>query len=332
MPVVPSNSNSRVLVTGANGYVASWIVRTLLEQGYIVRGTVRSASKGKQLKEIFASYGDKFEWVVVNDITKDGILDECVKDVDAIEHTASPVCPENQEDPQGKSSVKRVVLTSSAAALLRTFTGYTVIDETCWGDEYVKIIEEIGAKAPWIIKYMASKTLAERAAWDFYEKHKASIGWEMVVLNPTHPSLQDFEKLGEETLSLQRWYSYACLEQSDDNLKSTWAYVDVRDVAAAHVESIKKEAAGGERILLSADSSTWQETRNLMFSLRPDLYRKGLLSRGNPELKSEVLLVFNSKKAKNILGIEYRSLQESTIATIEEYEKRGLLDQIHRVE
>lgn len=62
--------SGKVLVTGANGYIAIWVVRSLLEQGYAVRGTVRSESKAAHLRESFASYGDKLEVVVVDDITK----------------------------------------------------------------------------------------------------------------------------------------------------------------------------------------------------------------------------------------------------------------------
>ena len=68
MPVVPPGS--KVLVSGANGYIAFWIVRYLLEHGFTVRGTVRSEAKGVFLKEAWKSYGEKFEIVVVDDITK----------------------------------------------------------------------------------------------------------------------------------------------------------------------------------------------------------------------------------------------------------------------
>lgn len=67
------SSPSKILVTGANGYVAAWLVRLLLEQGYTVRGTVRSADKAKHLVEYFEKRGfgsDKFEVVIVDDITK----------------------------------------------------------------------------------------------------------------------------------------------------------------------------------------------------------------------------------------------------------------------
>ena len=70
MPAIAPNSSAKVLVSGANGYIAIWVVRTLLERGYAVRATVRSADKGKHLVETFKSYGNKLEIVVVEDITK----------------------------------------------------------------------------------------------------------------------------------------------------------------------------------------------------------------------------------------------------------------------
>lgn len=67
---MPAVTFGKVLVTGANGYIAVWVVKNLLEQGFSVRGTVRSESKGTHLKEVFKSYGDKLEVVVVEDIAK----------------------------------------------------------------------------------------------------------------------------------------------------------------------------------------------------------------------------------------------------------------------
>ena len=70
MPSV--NIGSKVLVSGANGYIAMWVVRTLLERGFAVRGTVRTEAKGKFMTEYFKSlgYGDKFEVIVIDDIVK----------------------------------------------------------------------------------------------------------------------------------------------------------------------------------------------------------------------------------------------------------------------
>ena len=89
--MVAISASAKVLVTGANGYLATWVVKKYLEAGYSVRGTVRSLSKSAFLNDKFGHYGDRFELVVVEDITKDGAFDEAVKGVDAIAHTASPV-------------------------------------------------------------------------------------------------------------------------------------------------------------------------------------------------------------------------------------------------
>lgn len=88
--MVAVSSPAKVLVTGANGYLAVWVVKKYLEAGYSVRGTVRSLSKSAFLTEKFSNYGDRFELVVVNDIVNDGAFDEAVKGVDVIAHTASP--------------------------------------------------------------------------------------------------------------------------------------------------------------------------------------------------------------------------------------------------
>ena len=65
---MPAIRSGKVLVTGATGYIAGRVIQTLLEQGYAVRGTVRSLTKGAALKNALDSYGDKFELVVVEDM------------------------------------------------------------------------------------------------------------------------------------------------------------------------------------------------------------------------------------------------------------------------
>jgi hypothetical protein len=69
-----SQPGDKVLVSGANGYIAIWVVRRLLEKGYSVVGQVRSADKGKHLLDYFKPYGDKFEIAVVPDITAVSML------------------------------------------------------------------------------------------------------------------------------------------------------------------------------------------------------------------------------------------------------------------
>jgi nucleoside-diphosphate-sugar epimerase len=63
-------SGRKVLVTGASGFIAAWVVKTLLEQGFYVRGTVRSKDKGEYLVNLFKEHSDRFEYFVVEDIAK----------------------------------------------------------------------------------------------------------------------------------------------------------------------------------------------------------------------------------------------------------------------
>ena len=72
MPILEGTAGQLVLVTGANGYIALWTVRRLLEEGFSVRATVRAESKAEVFQKLFASYGDRFQWVEVADITKVG--------------------------------------------------------------------------------------------------------------------------------------------------------------------------------------------------------------------------------------------------------------------
>ncbi|KAH9487453.1 Ketoreductase azaE [Psilocybe cubensis] len=343
MPAVSTNSNSKVLVTGANGFLALWIVRVLLEHGFIVRGTVRTADKGNKLKQIFSTYGDKLEWVVVPDIIVEGAFDKALEDIDAVVHSASPVVVES-EDPDAVikpalggtesifnsilkygTKVKRVVLTSSMGALIPIMTGPVVLNENSWGDDIVQLVKQLGKAAPQITKYWASKTLAERAAWDIYEKNKPEIGWELVVLNPSIRPVQDFSTPAEAPHSNQMWYNHIVDLVDEEGVNGTFVYVDVRDVAEAHMLSITKEAAGGERFVLSAGSSGYQKMRDTVFALKPEYYTSGLLPRGNPDVQGEPLITTNTTKAEDILGIKYKTLEETIENTLAGYEVNGLV-------
>ncbi|KAF8959881.1 D-lactaldehyde dehydrogenase [Flammula alnicola] len=346
MPVVAPGS--KILVSGANGFIAMWVIRTLLEQGYIVRGAVRSNEKGKRLREYFGSYGDKVEWVVVEDITKDGAFDEAVKGVGGIEHMASPLnSPTDDPDDYIKPAVhgtigmlqsalragkqiKRVVVTSSIVAVISTVTGSPrTFDEKDWGDEFVKTVGEKGKKSSPDEKYRASKTLAEKAAWEFYNKHKAEISWDLVALNPPlvlGPPLQEVKTPAHLNVSLDIWFNMVFAEKPDAVLKSTHGYVHVKDIAAAHVIALEREAAGGERIIVASGTTTWQDLRNLIYSLKPEYYTSGVLPRGTPDLETVVLSIYNTDKSKKILGLEYRSLTEVITDLLTDFEARGWLE------
>ncbi|KAG9310432.1 hypothetical protein JVU11DRAFT_9572 [Chiua virens] len=161
VPGVTAKNVKYVMSKGATGYIAAWVVQNLLERGYAVRGTARSVAKGDFLKNVFASYGDRFEVVVVEDIALDGAFDEAVKGVDAIEHTASPfhmnaIDPDELIKPavngtvgmlksilkDGSSKVKRVVITSSGAAVLREDPNPITFTEADWNNQCLEILKK----------------------------------------------------------------------------------------------------------------------------------------------------------------------------------------------
>ncbi|KZT51586.1 NAD(P)-binding protein [Calocera cornea HHB12733] len=82
---------AKVLITGANGFLALYIVKQRLEAGYFVRGTVRSPSKEEWVKNYFSTHLGKFEYVLVSDITEEGAFNEAITGLDAVVHTASPL-------------------------------------------------------------------------------------------------------------------------------------------------------------------------------------------------------------------------------------------------
>ncbi|KAK0229941.1 hypothetical protein EDD85DRAFT_125874 [Armillaria nabsnona] len=336
---------SKVLVSGANGYIAIWIVRTLLERGFAVRGTVRSEAKGEHLKNTFKSYGNKLEIVVVDDITKDGAFDEAVKGVHAIAHTASPV-QLSVSDPQELivpavkgtvgmltsaakygSSVRRIVVTSSCAAIMRSEPETITLSEVDWNEQSPKEVEEKGIDALPLVKYRASKALAERAAWDFYEKHRSEFAWDLTVINPPWvfgPFIHYVPTLNALNASSKMWYD--TVVQEDLGGLSTNAlltqpghgWVDVRDLAEAHVRALEVEAAGRERIIVSAGSCVWQDC--VIAAQSASTSR--VLPKPVPG-DTKYAIIFDTSKEKRLLGLKFRTMEETARDVLSDFESRG---------
>ncbi|KAI0367236.1 NAD-P-binding protein [Pilatotrama ljubarskyi] len=345
---MPAVTSGKVLVTGANGYIAVWVVKSLLDAGFAVRGTVRSESKATHLHNLFKSFGDKFEVVVVEDITKEGAFDAYVKDVDAIAHTASPfhlkaVEPDDMIVPAVHgtlsvlksaqihgTSVRRVVVLSSTAAVVRTNPHpetSTVLDESSWNEEEVAQCREKGRDATPVAKYRASKTLAERAAWDFVEKNKGTLGWDLVVFNPPFvfgPVLHEVDKPENLNESAREWYLNVVTGrlEKDALANSGASYVDVRDIAQAHVLALLKPDAADNRFIISAGPFKWQDFVSIAHRVAESI------PEGNTSYdasKAKHAVVYNNFKGISTLGIKYRTLEETTKDSIEDFKARGWL-------
>ncbi|KAG2007029.1 D-lactaldehyde dehydrogenase [Coprinopsis cinerea AmutBmut pab1-1] len=343
MPTV--SPGSKVLVTGANGFIAIWVVRRLLEEGYSVRGTVRAASKASHLKDIFKSYGEKLEVVVVPDFTKEGAFDELIKGMDAIQHIASPG-PANTDDLyeivnpavdgtlnllntalKHGSGLKRIVITSGAGAIIdTTSTEPRTFTEDDWNDGSVRDIEEKGNDVPVYEKYRASKVLAERAAWKFYNDHKNVIKWDLTVLNPVFVFGPPIHEIGASPMTLNSsmvhfWVNVISTDtpKTKEGLSFAASWVDVRDVAQGHVLALQKEAAGGERIILSEGSFVWQDWVDVANKFKS----KRELPKGMPEIERVYKFQMDASKATRILGITYRSKEDTMKDLLEDFERRG---------
>lgn len=206
MSVLPKNS--LVLVTGANGWIASHVVDQLLRQGYRVRGTVRTASKAEWLKEyVEASYGpDKLEIFLVPDMSVGGAFDEAIKDVAAFIHVASDLSFSTDPNVTITNTVngtahalsaarkcptlKHFIYTSSvsAAYILYLDTPRTITSDT-WADDAIELAykpanPENPDPRQGVYVYCASKALAERAVWKVATEEKPHF-----VVNSVLPDL-----------------------------------------------------------------------------------------------------------------------------------------------
>ncbi|KAH8825680.1 hypothetical protein DL96DRAFT_1609607 [Flagelloscypha sp. PMI_526] len=341
MPAI--QAPAKVLVTGANGYIAVWVVKYLLDQGYSVRGTVRSESKAAHLREFFKSFGDKFELAIVPDITVEGAFDEAVKGMDAIEHTASPFHL-NADDPDElikpavegtvgilKSTlahaptVKRVVVTSSVAAIIENQDTPRVFTEEDWNDQAVNWTKKDGRNAPNGMKYRASKTLAEKAAWELHKTHAPS--WDLVTLNPPFvlgPLLQDVSSPAELNTSSKAFYDavVANLRTPEELVASTGAWIDVRDLALAHRRALEVEEAGGNRILIVKEAFCWQEFLDAANKVNPSSTRK--LPVGTPgKYATQHLITYNTDKEKRIFGLQLSDKEKLARDILTDFDQKG---------
>ncbi|VDB84652.1 unnamed protein product [Peniophora sp. CBMAI 1063] len=328
MPAV--NAPAKVVVTGANGYLGAWVARSFLEQGYHVRATVRSAAKGDELRRLFASYGDKYEPVIVRDVLQDGAFDEAVKGTELVVHTLSPATVSNDPNDiippavQGtvgilksakkyEDTVKRVVITGSVGCIAPTDQEPKVYDESMVNDTDVQRVEQ--GERNFMVIYYASKTTAEKEAWAFMRNSNPA--FDLVFIHgsafigpPAHP----LKSVKETSLSLQHLWLGA-IEGRDAETVFTRGegWIDIRDIALSHVLAAQKSEAGGERIIVSAGDFVWQDLHDVAHSIDASL------PAGDPTAEKVYYRRYNNEKMKRVLGLNPRPLEETIRDSLEFY-------------
>lgn len=329
---------TKVLVTGATGFIALETVKQLLEKGYTVVGTVRSQEKGDKIASLLNT--SRFSYTIVEDISKLGAFDDFVKnhqDATVFIHTASPVKYTGDIETEllrpalnGTLSVLqaikkygpnivRLVITSSFVAL----TSYAdaadpkvTLNEDSWNG----ITWEEGLKDN-RNGYAASKTFAERTAWKFVEDEKP-----LFTLTTVQPTFvfgpQPFDELvtNDMNVSAEILNQYLKIKSpNDDYPKYTTGAVDVRDVAAAHIVGFEKEEAKNQRLLLLAGPFTEQTILDLLHQRFPEQSKHlpvGVPGSDKKEMYNQANI--NTDRTQKILGFPLISIEQSIVDSFDQ--------------
>ena len=332
----------KVLVTGATGYIGLHCIKQLLDQGYFVNGSIRSPERKNEVFDSLKIHNTSTENLdlFIFDLTSDAGWDEAVEGCDFLLHVASPLALQNHTEEyfvkpavEGclramkfakKHAVKKVVLTSSVAAIFETNEEKTFYDETDWSNP----------DSPTIANYAKSKTLAEKAAWDFIE-HEGN-PFQLAVINPAlviGPTLSD--DLGVSNAAIEM----VVTGKMPVAIPIQFGYVDVRDVASAHILAMQNDSSNGERFAL-AERDLWY--KDIAKLLRDNGYNKAptfsvpiwlakFLANFSNQLKitlpfiGRVRSVAKTSKAKDLLGWNPRSSEESILEIANQVKEMGLI-------
>ncbi|QNH50608.1 aldehyde reductase [Acinetobacter venetianus] len=332
------NKSTPILVTGATGYIAGWIIERLLNQGYKVNATVRDPSKTNKIQHLY-DIAEKSSGQIQffkADLLDPNSFDDAMQGCEVVIHTASPFVVTNYKDavkdiiePAVKGtenvlnsvnrteSVKRVVLTSSIAstygdAIEILDTPNNEFDENDWNNTSNETHQP----------YSYSKVAAERKAWEIADQQTR---WSLVCINPAlvmGPSLTDASQSGSIEV-LQQFGNGTTLF----GVPPMWnGIVDVRDVADAHVKAALDPQAKGRYIICGGTLSLLEMGKALTqkfgykypfphftvpktaFSLIAPMLGH---SRQFVKLNMGYPIYFNAERSVNELGIQYRDIRES---------------------
>ncbi len=263
-----------VMVTGATGYVAGWIVKRLLEDGITVHAAVRDPKNKEKLKYLdqLAIENKGIIKYFKADLLQNGSYNDAMANCELVYHTASPFITSVKDtqrdlvDPallgtknvleavNNTASVKRVVLTSSCAAVIGDTKDLLSLPNGTANEENWNTTSNLKHQA-----YSYSKTVAEKEAWEIVEAQER---WDLVVINPTFV-------LGPGINPVSTSESFNYIKQLGDGSMKMGApgldmgMVDVRDIATAHIRAgFIPEAKG--RHIVSATHKTFLQLAQIL--------------------------------------------------------------------
>ncbi|KAL5708085.1 hypothetical protein ACHQM5_018919 [Ranunculus cassubicifolius] len=315
---IEAPTNKIVCVTGASGFIASWLVKLLLQRGYTVKASVRDPNNPKKTEHLRILPGASERLHLFKaDLLEEGSFDSIVEGCEGVFHTASPFY-HDVKDPQAEliepavkgtlnvlgscaktPSVKRVVVTSSVAAVAYNKTprtADTVIDETWFSDA------EVCKQAK--MWYVLSKTLAEEAAWKFAKEN----GLDIVTINPA----MVIGPLLQPTLNTSAEAVLNLIKGPETYNNMTLGWVDVRDVANAHILAFEVPTASG-RYCLVAKVAHYSEVVKILQKLYPEIKLPQKCADDKPLAPTYSV----AKEKTNSLGIDYMPIEVSFKDTVE---------------
>lgn len=327
-----------VLVTGASGYIAKYVVHSLLNDDYKVIGTVKTEEQAKHLFKFHKS-DPGLSYETVPDLVPAGAFDKVFQkrsgEIDIVLHMAlpDPALSDNYAKnlvkptvagtwnileairKYGFDTVKRVVITSSALTIVNPFHDYgsrTKFTERDWNPI---TMNDIGKDM--LLAYSAGRKYAESEAWNFLKHNE--VKFKLTTILPTcvfGPQVSDeFAKKG---LPVPNDVIQSLVHSSPGkelNPDVRMQFVDVRDVARAHLLAFQKEEAANQRLALSSGKFTSQEVVDILnndFDLLEGKITKGPKP-GNHEHNLPVEV--DSSHTDKILQIKYKGLEESVFDT-----------------
>ncbi len=322
-----------ILVTGASGFVAKHCIKAALARGYHVRGTLRRPEAEPVVRAAVGAEDDRLTFVGA-DLNSDDGWREAVAGCRLVLHTASPTQLWPPRDPEklirparegavrvlkaaAHAGVQRTVMTSSGAAIMNNYShgpGH-VFTEGDWSD----VSGDIGA-------YPKSKTLAERAAWEFMDGDHS--GMTLAVINPTAVAGPALDRTGGASGGVLVKLLLGGRLPGLPPLAFTM--VDVRDVAEAHLQALESPEAAGERFIAASDAVWLKDIARALADAIPSHERKVPrreippsiifgLSRLIPTVRGLVrnhasVRPVSNEKARTRLGIRFRSSNEAVVA------------------
>ncbi|KAF4123675.1 Nucleoside-diphosphate-sugar epimerase [Geosmithia morbida] len=326
----------------------------LLEKNYSVITTVRNEEKAQKIRDAYKSLGDRLKVVIVPDLAKEDAFDDVVAqnpDIDSVLHTATDPIKE-LVDPAVKGTtgilravnrwapnVRRVVITSSFASILdeaHLHDPDTTFTEASWNPDTIRDVGRSPATA-----YRVSKTLAERSAWDFVSASRGApsgaeggsgpASFDLVticpplVLGPVVDHLVSLESVNtsnERVVDLLRGrWRHSIPSQGPVSL-----WVDVRDVARAHVRALEIPEAGGKRLFTTARYFSNSEIAAIVRNGFPEYADKvpGPEVQGGERPEPHNTFAFDVSFTDRLLGIRWIDLETSVKDLVKTFKAHGL--------